>query len=260
MRLFAFIVLILCSLAQAADTGGELQKISVTIRAGRAQGSGTLVARELPNGDTISFVWTAGHVIDELRRVRKSDKDGKALVEFDDPEVVQEYYENGRRVGESAFVARVLKYSEAEAEDLALLMVRKLNYSRESARFYLEETIPPPGTELYHVGSLLGQIGSNSLTTGIISQTGRVLTFRGRGVVFDQTTVTAFPGSSGGGVFLRSDGRYVGMLVRGAGEQFNLIVPIRRMREWANAQGILWSLDPSVPLPSLSELNSISPE
>ena len=39
--------------------------------------------------------------------------------------------------------------------------------------------------------------------------------------IFDQTTCVAFPGSSGGGVFLkRDDPRYVGMLVRGAGEGF----------------------------------------
>ncbi|HAT67623.1 MAG TPA: hypothetical protein DCS66_24005, partial [Flavobacteriaceae bacterium] len=58
-------------------------------------------------------------------------------------------------------------------------------------------------TELYHVGSLLGQTGSNSMTRGIVSQVGRVLNLgSGDGTVFDQTTVTAFPGSSGGGVFL----------------------------------------------------------
>ena len=66
------------------------------------------------------------------------------------------------------------------------------------------------------------------MTSGIISQVGRI---HGK-VEFDQTTVTAFPGSSGGGVYLQ-DGRYVGMIVRGAGEGFNLMVPVRRMVRWA---------------------------
>ena len=75
-----------------------------------------------------------------------------------------------------------------------------------------------------------------------MSQVGRVLDLgSGGGTVFDQTTVTAFPGSSGGGVFL-TDGKYVGMLVRGAGETFNLIVPVRRMP--LHARGFLWRRPP----------------
>ena len=59
----------------------------------------------------------------------------------------------------------------------------------------------------------------------------------------------AFPGSSGGGVYL-TDGRYVGMIVRGAGETFNLTVPIRRMREWAKRMGVEFTLDPSLKVPT----------
>jgi S1-C subfamily serine protease len=104
---------------------------------------------------------------------------------------------------------------------------------------------------------LLGQFGSNSLTTGVVSQIGRVLDLGANGVIFDQTTVTAFPGSSGGGVFLKSDGRYVGMLVRGAGEQFNLTVPVRRLRDWAKSSKIEWAIDPSLPMPSAEELKKL---
>ena len=102
------------------------------------------------------------------------------------------------------------------------------------------------------------------MTRGIISQVGRVLNLgSGDGVVFDQTTVTAFPGSSGGGVFLseRSEGKggqYVGMLVRGAGETFNLIVPVRRMKRWADSQDIGWALDTNLEVPSLEDILKIS--
>ena len=93
------------------------------------------------------------------------------------------------------------------------------------------------------------------MTSGIVAQVGRI---HGK-VEFDQTTVTAFPGSSGGGVYLQ-DGRYVGMLVRGAGENFNLIVPIRRMVRWAEDHDIMWALDPSLKAPSIKEIKKLPVE
>jgi len=151
--------------------------------------------------------------------------------------------------------ARVIKYSDADdGEDLALLMVGARDYGKASAKFLINQKndIVPIGTNLYHVGSLLGQFGSNSMTSGIVSQVGRV---RNK-VIYDQTTVTAFPGSSGGGVYLR-DGTYVGMIVRGAGEGFNLMVPIRRMVKWATKHDILWAIDPSKKVPSVEDINKL---
>ena len=104
------------------------------------------------------------------------------------------------------------------------------------------------------------------MTRGICSQVGRVLDLgTGDGVVFDQTTVTAFPGSSGGGVFLsertkEKAGQYVGMLVRGAGETFNLVVPVRRMRAYAKTENVLWAIDTDVKVPALQEITSMSAE
>lgn len=238
----------------------DLQDISVTIRTGRGQGSGVLFTR----GDA-TFVWTAGHVIKDLRRTRPliDSKSGsvKTIIEFKDAEVVQEYSEFGRRIGESRFDARVVKYSDSEnGEDLAILEIRKKNFTKSTAIFYLDEKIPEVGTDLLHVGSLLGQFGANSLTTGIVSKVGRTLPIGNSTVVFDQTTATAFPGSSGGGVFLKADNRYIGMLVRGSGEQFNFIVPIRRMKDWATKTDILWAIDPKVAVPSTSDRAKITVE
>jgi hypothetical protein len=50
------------------------------------------------------------------------------------------------------------------------------------------------------------------------------------------------------------------MLVRGAGEGFNLIVPIRRMLDWAEKNDILWALDPGVESPSLDDIDEIPVE
>tara|TARA_Y100000592_G_scaffold99967_1_gene178002 strand:- start:8328 stop:9377 length:1050 start_codon:yes stop_codon:yes gene_type:complete len=252
-----------------------LQSISVTIRADRGQGSGVLVTREMIGLDgkpvKVNFVWTAAHVLSRLRKTRTviDTKTGqsKTLVEFRDAEIVQEIVENGRRVGEKKMLASVIKYSDAdEGQDLALLMVRKIGMTDKSAVFYDGgNDILPIGTKVFHVGSLHGQFGANSMTDGIMSQIGRVLNIgsAGGGVVFDQTTVNAFPGSSGGGVFVAGDseetkkfrGQYCGMIVRGAGETFNLIVPIRRMRTWAKAAGCEWAIknDPKIT-PPLSEI------
>ena len=242
----------------------HLQDISVTIKSEsgyqKSEGSGVLITREI-EGQKVTFVWTAAHVVDNLRNVRTVvDETGASvqLIEFEDAQIVKELSEEGRRVGEMKMDARVVKYSDYEhGHDLALLMVRAKDYGKAGAEFYLneKEEIIPIGTQLFHVGSLLGQMGANSMTSGIISQVGRVESK----VEFDQTTVTAFPGSSGGGVYL-TNGSYVGMIVRGAGENFNLIVPIRRMKKWANENGLLWALDPKQKMPTFEDIENIPVE
>ena len=97
------------------------------------------------------------------------------------------------------------------------------------------------------------------MTDGIYSQHGRILK-RLNKRVFDQTTCTAFPGSSGGGVYLKSDARYIGMLVRGAGEGFNLIVPVRRMKDYCEKHKMMWALDKSFPMPTDDELKKMPVE
>jgi len=248
----------------------HLQDVSVTIKAENSEGSGVIVSREMPlskdSKDTIkvNFVWTCAHVVDSLRSTRTViDGQGKSktVIEFKDAQVVKELIEEGRKVGELKMDAKVILYSDAtDGEDLALLMVRKRGFVDKNTEFYLDENNIEIGESLLHVGSLLGQAGANSMTSGIMSQVGRVLNIgSGDGTVFDQTTVTAFPGSSGGGVFLK-DGKYVGMLVRGAGETFNLIVPVRRMKKWAKARNVSWALDDSKITPSVEEVSTLEPE
>jgi len=246
-----------------------LQNISVTIRAGSAQGSGTLVTRQI-DGDTVTFVWTAAHVVDcyrTIRRVITEDGATKYLVEFRDPVIVQERHQNGRRVGEQTLDCKVIKYSDADyGEDLAVLMIRLKNAYpiSASAKFHPDHNyIPPVGENLSHCGSLLGQFGANSYTTGVLSQTGRLLESKGAyRKVFDQVTAVAFPGSSGGGVYLKDTGIYIGMLTQGVQrlQGFNFIVPVRRIHKWAVDSNIAWALDPSVPMPSYAELEKLPVE
>lgn len=245
----------------------HLQNVSVTIRSegtfSAGEGSGVIFTRKDSDGNLVNFIWTAAHVIDNLRSERRVLVNGsqKTLVEFKDPVVVKEIRQDGRTVGRLQMDAEVLKYSESEkGHDLALLRVRKLNFVTDSVTFYLEEKIPPLGTDLLHVGSLLGQMGANSMTDGIYSQHGRILKHLNKHV-FDQTTCVAFPGSSGGGVYLKEENpKYVGMLVRGAGEGFNLIVPVRRMVDYCEKHKIMWALDRNVKMPTEEEINKIPVE
>lgn len=239
------------------DLPTALQDASVTIRTPQGQGSGVLYTR-----GNKSFVWTCAHVVDGLRQTREVIQGGqkRLLVEFKDAEVVVEFREAGRRVGDQRVDASVIKYSDAQSgHDLALLLIRKRNFSDACVEF-ADESIPTPGTELLHVGSLRGQFGSNSVTSGVLSQVGRVLDLGPSAVVFDQVSTPSFPGSSGGGIFRRSDGKYVAMLVRGSGETFGFGVPVRRMWSWAKENDILWAMDSSLEVPSDNDLAKISVE
>lgn len=243
----AFQVLLLCvlsafcSVSIGSDVSDHLQEISVTVDSGWGTGSGVIFVR-----DNVVFVWTAAHVVDSLRSTKtvydSASGSDKKVVEFRDAMVIRTLIEDGRTVGRLELSAKILRYSDKE--DLALLMVRKKGFADKGVTFDLEHKPVPLGTSLYHVGSLMGSMGANSMTTGIMSQHGRLID----DIIYDQTTVTAFPGSSGGGVYLQ-DGKYIGMIVRGAGEGFNLIVPIRRMAAWARDADVEWAINPNIELP-----------
>ena len=239
--------------AKIDDVPSYLQEISVTIRAGGSEGSGIAFVR-----DGTTYVWTAAHVVAGNRKTRKVVAGGtpKTLVEFDDVQCVKMLSESGRIVGMLAIDAEVVRYSDADnGHDLALLRVRKKGFLTRSAAFYLDPKIPKLGVPLWHCGSLLGSSGAGSVTSGILSAHGRLI--RGSKFIYDQATVVAFPGSSGGAVTL-ADGRVVGMLVRGTSVQgFNLIVPIRRWRKWAADAGVLWAIDPAAKMPTAKQLDEL---
>lgn len=269
---YVLLVLILIALAVTPAVAGvpdDLQRVSVTIKAGRAQGSGTLVTRQVGD-DTVTFIWTAAHVVDGLRTTRTAvtpQGTPRILVEYKDAEIVQERQQDGRRVGEVKYDCKIIKASDADyGEDLAVLMVRcKGAYPLNvCAKFHKDPNyIPPIGVDLSHCGSLLGQFGANSYTTGVLSQVGRTLPMKGANVkVFDQVTTVSFPGSSGGGMYLKDDGLYIGMLTQGVMQLqgFNFIVPVRRIHAWAKQSKIEWAIDPTVPMPSLKEIDAIPVE
>jgi len=116
------------------STADHLQNVSVTIRSegewSAGEGSGVIFTRKDAKGNKVNFVWTAGHVIDNLRKTRTTVVDGrpKTIVEFKDPMVIKEIRQEGRTVGRLQMDAEVLKYSDAkDGHDLALLRNRHGN-------------------------------------------------------------------------------------------------------------------------------------
>jgi hypothetical protein len=260
---FAAILLACTPVFSDEDVIGHLQDISATVLSDNTSGSGVCFTRK-DGGDSRTFCWTAAHVIAPLRKTREVIINGatKTSVEFSDAVILNDLYENGRRVGETRFEAKVVKYSDADrGDDLALLEVRKRNFLPLDCSVEFYAGTPKIGAHLLHVGSLLGQMGSNSLTGGILSRVGRVIEDLGPdGKVFDQVQCTSMPGSSGGGVFEESSGKCIGLLVRGAGEGFGLVVPVRRMREWAKDAKVEWAMDRKVAMPSDKEMAKMAIE
>ncbi len=263
-------ILLLAPAASAApvtnqDVIDNLQNVSVTVSVdGQGRGSGTLFTREVEPGVFKSFVWTAGHVIEDLRFERSviDKKTGlkRIVVGFKDCQIYQETIQDGRKVEQRYLDCRVICYSNCETgDDQGLLGVRLRNYTQETTTFYPGEEIPGIGTELIHMGSFLGDIGSCSFTTGVTSQVGRLLALESMyfEAVYDQTSAVAFPGSSGGGVFSQETGQYIGMLTAGIDQGFAWYVPVRRMRDWAKSMNLEWAMDATVPMPNKADLKEI---
>jgi S1-C subfamily serine protease len=225
------------------DTYQNLQSLSVRVDLGGGCGTGVLFTRRI--GDVFrTFVWTAGHVAAVVR-----NEDGS----FRTVTIYQEVRDGGLLKGVIKTEATVIAYSDAdEGEDLALLEVQQDDFSFNGVEFTQYDTPEPIGTELIHVGCTLGIY--NSVSRGIISQTDRDLL--NKKIMFDQTSCIGYPGSSGGGVYL-TDGRCIGLLVRGAGPGLNFIVPVRRMRAWAERMDVLWAMDYDVPVPLTRAGNKI---
>lgn len=188
----------------------DLQASAVTVRASEGSGSGVIVLK--PNGDI--FCWTAAHVIGESKA---------------DVTLIKQVVVNGRAVGLFSVEAEVISISKTQ--DLAVLKPRSAYFFKTGAKFESALFVPKLGDPAVHVGSLHGLPGAESVTTGIVSFAGRVM----EGLIFDQTTATAMPGSSGGGVW-SAEGKLIGLVVSGYSDTFSFIVPVRRMHEWAIAE------------------------
>lgn len=251
MKIWMFL-LVMTTAVNAQDQAviSRMQDVSVTIKAGEGYGSGTLKTRLLKVSPSdkkevkVSFVWTTAHLLQ-----RATSTNDKKEITFGNVVVIKELLEGLDRVGSNVEMdADIIKYDPDE--DLALLRIKKIDFLQANADFYLDEKAPIVGTEIYHVGSMFGVDNINTVLDGIISYKGRMKS----GLEFDQSSVTAMPGSSGGGIFLKS-GPYIGMVDSISGPGITFYTPVRRIRKWAKVANVEWLVDDKIAAPTLDELN-----
>ena len=202
-------------------TPSDLHNASVLVVVDGAQGSGTVF-----NRDKRSFVWTAGHVVEGS--------------DFCKVKVVH---------GKVTYKARVVRYSSIRGgRDLALLEVVDGFIDCRPIRF--RRTPLTIGTPVTHVGSIFGSQNPRSISTGDVATPTRKLRMSVTNErLFDQYDITAYPGCSGGGIFVC--GEYVGMLTLGrrGTEAVHFAVPSHAIVRWAVSAGVPWAVDYTSPVP-----------
>jgi S1-C subfamily serine protease len=191
------------------------------------------------------YVWTCAHNLNE-------PSGGK----LEDVRLIQESFRGGRKVGEETSVGKVVRYSKSE--DVALIKVLRARWPSAYAVMASRGEIPRPGDRVWHVGSMCGPRGCNSVSEGVVAAVGRERQNGGDkegGLLYDQMSVVAQPGSSGGGVFCKRTGRCIGLLAEYLGPKLGgaftpssfCSVPTRRLRGFAEATNCLWAVDGAEP-------------
>lgn len=200
-----------------------------------------------------AFVWTDAHVVANRKR---SEAVADAVTGRLGVRVwFQDDVEGGRKVGSVRALAKIVRYSDVH--DVALLKVHK-KFPLKSVRF--ADEVPSQGDSVFHVGSMAGVPGLGSFSAGHVSRVGRLRAATVGGhtdtdepMVYDQVSLVAHPGSSGGGVFRYSDGACVGLIVEflRPGAHGSLMTnPARRMRQFARESRCEWAMDDRIPVPA----------
>jgi len=131
------------------------------------------------------------------------------------------------------------------ASDLALLKIRggKFPFLKLAG-----DELPPIGTKVYAIGNPLGL--TNSLSDGLVSGHRQL----DEGFSFVQTTAAISPGSSGGPL-ISSEGKVVGVTTASMrnGQNLNLAVPVKLLKELISERGELQSL-------ASTEATAVNPE
>lgn len=182
------------------------------------------------------YVLTCAHIFMNSPSIKVFNYSLKIFPEI----VVKKYYiKKEETVMEVVVKAEMFRYSPEE--DLAVLKLKN-SINTGSTRFYSKNNWPDFGQTIYHIGHYKGErFAPYSFTSGYIAYPNRYL----YGNVFDQTSLTIYSGSSGGGVFL-STGECIGLISIAArdGDNCNFVIPIRRIRDWAKKEGIGHLLQP----------------
>ncbi len=233
-----------------------LREASVLVHCRGASGSGVAF---LAQGAT--FIWTDAHVVEGAKKVETviDPRTGKSIVRcsFADVVLYRDVVEAGRKVGSETRLARVIRYSERH--DIALLRTHAPSWPQRGVVFIDSQDLPRVGEAVWHVGSMRGERGANSVSDGVVAALGRlrqgfVPTDTDDPLVYDQMSMVAHPGSSGGGVFRKSDGKCLGLVTEflGGDRTFGslCITPARRLRQFARQARCCWAIDSTIAVPA----------
>lgn len=227
----------------------DLLSASVLIESGNGYGSGVA----FKNGNH-SFVWTDAHVVQDCQSVKTVvDADTglpKVWISYSLCWLCQDEIQEGRKVGQVRKMARVIRYNRDE--DIALLLVLAKGWPEKGVEFEEPDYVPAEGTPIIHIGSPFGPVGANSLSKGVIAAKGRL---RRNGVadednpfVYDQASVTANSGSSGG-LIATEQGKVIGLVTEPlsakGGKSLGSIcfTPVRRLHEFAKRNKCAFAMD-----------------
>lgn len=244
-----------------------LQSISVKLRTLSGNGSGIVFIRKDSTGkNNVSFVWTVAHLFED-----ESVLDITNLISTNVPStnnvfntspklankivipmalLLQPVIVNGELVGTNVSTVRLIKYSPSDKDDIALTMIETNDFITNTAKFDLSNRIPRLGDKVYNLSYPYGDM---SFSEGNMSYVG----IKMEGYVYDQTSCVVYPGSSGGGYYT-TNGLCIGVVDMMAAPEINYMIPIRRIEKWAKENGVEWALDPSLPIPSHSELEKLN--
>lgn len=137
--------------------------------------------------------------------------------------------------------------------DLAVLEVLDAShFPAESVEFYQGEEDLPIGTPVSHVGNMLGRYPF-TYDEGVISHPHRE---SGKDANWMQISNLIRHGSSGGPVFLKSDGTLIGLVDAGGLEDnvmvsgLSFVIPSHQIKAWAIRNNLAWLFTNDIPRPS----------
>lgn len=203
----------------------KAQQATVIVQAKNASGSGAVIRRTSPEGNTRLFVWTAAHVVDDA----------------DEFSIETRVRNEARKVGNVSFKAKVIMRDVKS--DLALLWLD----APDGFFGYVEfDTVAQRsfGHPVFHVGNFLGSSQfDDSVSWGYISQIGVRPDSGWDWTAIDQADMVILPGSSGGPLFSKHSKKVLGIVVawpRLPG--VNFYVPLRQISLSARNARVAWAL------------------
>lgn len=208
-----------------------------------SRGSGVVRYRE-KDGQT--FILTDAHVVEPSvvydKRVDIDGKEYQATKVTTKPLRILKRFRNfDNTIAVVEGQADIIKVSQVN--DFAILKMNKSGIFNKDTKFYLKDTMYPVGSPVFHVGMFHSlrpeEDGISSLTIGNLSQ----LNFSYQKLSYDLFSLNAVAGCSGGGVYLSETGECIGFVCIGYGNGMILASPIKRLKKWAESEGVMWAFD-----------------